>query len=71
MLFRSVLRRIQPQLKRGFRMPGIPLVPILSILGALFLMGNLPLETWIRFVIWLLIGFVIYYFYSRRKSALA
>jgi basic amino acid/polyamine antiporter, APA family len=66
-----VLRRSQPQLKRGFRMPGIPLVPILSILGALFLMGNLPLETWIRFVIWLLIGFVIYYFYSRRKSALA
>jgi APA family basic amino acid/polyamine antiporter len=66
-----VLRRTQPQLKRGFRVPGVPLVPILSILGAVFLMANLPLETWIRFVVWLLIGFVIYYFYSRRKSSLA
>jgi APA family basic amino acid/polyamine antiporter len=65
-----VLRRSQPQLVRGFRVPGIPLVPILSILGALFLMANLPLETWIRFVVWLLIGLVIYYFYGRHKSAL-
>jgi APA family basic amino acid/polyamine antiporter len=66
-----VLRRSQPHLARGFRVPGIPLVPILSILGALFLMANLPLETWIRFVVWLLIGLAVYYFYGRRKSALA
>jgi basic amino acid/polyamine antiporter, APA family len=65
-----VLRRSQPALKRGFTVPGIPVVPILSVLGALFLMANLPLETWIRFAIWLLIGFAIYYFYSRHKSAL-
>jgi APA family basic amino acid/polyamine antiporter len=66
-----VLRRSQPQLPRGFRVPGIPLVPILSILGELFLMANLPLETWIRFVVWLLIGLAIYYFYGRHRSALA
>jgi hypothetical protein len=40
-------------------------VPILSILGAFFQMGNLPLDPWIRFVVWLLIGFAAYYFYSR------
>jgi APA family basic amino acid/polyamine antiporter len=66
-----VLRRNAPGLTRGFRVPAIPLIPILSVVGALFLMANLPLETWIRFVVWLLIGFVIYFFYSRHQSALS
>jgi len=66
-----VLRRSQPDLKRGFTVPGVPWVPILSMLGDLFLMANLPLETWIRFVIWLVIGFAVYYSYGRRNSALS
>jgi basic amino acid/polyamine antiporter, APA family len=63
-----VLRRKQPERHRGFRLFGGPIVPILSILCCLLLMAGLPAITWVRFFVWLLIGLVVYYFYSRKRS---
>lgn len=65
-----ILRRTRPDLPRSFRTPMVPLVPILAILGCLFVMLNLPVETWIRFIIWMLIGAVVYFLYGRRHSRL-
>jgi APA family basic amino acid/polyamine antiporter len=61
-------RRTQPNLKRPFR---CPLVPIGGIVCCLFLMIGLPLDTWARLVIWLVIGPVIYFVYGRSHSTLA
>ncbi|MGH9403900.1 MAG: amino acid permease [Terriglobia bacterium] len=66
-----VLRRRQPGRRRGFRVPGAPAVPIASILCCLVLMASLPVETWLRFVIWLVIGLGIYFGYSRHHSEFA
>jgi APA family basic amino acid/polyamine antiporter len=65
-----VLRRTQPERPRSFRTPWVPLVPILSIACCVLLMSGLPLLTWIRFVIWLAIGLVIYFVFGRRHSVL-
>ncbi|GAA2339340.1 amino acid permease [Saccharopolyspora halophila] len=65
-----VLRRTRPDLPRGFRAPLVPLVPILAILSCLWLMLNLTALTWIRFVIWMAAGVVIYFLYSRSHSKL-
>jgi APA family basic amino acid/polyamine antiporter len=65
-----ILRRTRPDLPRAFRVPLVPVVPILSILGCLFVMFNLPVETWLRFVAWMLIGSVLYFVYGRRHSRL-
>ncbi|GAA2415535.1 amino acid permease [Actinomadura vinacea] len=65
-----VLRRTRPELHRAFRAPLVPLVPALSVLACLFVMLNLPLETWLRFLAWMVIGFLIYFAYSRRHSHL-
>jgi APA family basic amino acid/polyamine antiporter len=66
-----VLRRVQPDLERAYRTPLVPLVPILAILAALWLMLNLPAETWERFGIWMVIGLVVYFAYGRRHSRLS
>jgi len=80
-----VLRRTDPDRKRAFRTPLVPLTPILGILICLYLIvgipmiengklvrsGGLPIETWIRFVVWLILGLVIYFSYGFRKSRLA
>ena len=80
-----VLRRTDPDRKRAFRTPLVPLTPILGILICLYLIvgipmiengrlvrsGGLPIETWIRFVVWLVLGLVIYFSYGFRKSRLA
>ncbi|MEU0881131.1 amino acid permease [Lentzea sp. NPDC005914] len=66
-----VLRRTRPDLSRGFRVPLVPLVPILAILACLWLMLNLTALTWVRFIIWMAIGVVVYFSYSRRNSVLA
>jgi APA family basic amino acid/polyamine antiporter len=66
-----VLRKKQPDRPRGFRAPGSPWLPALSIVCCLVLMMALPLETWVRFVVWLLIGFAIYFPFGRKRSALA
>jgi APA family basic amino acid/polyamine antiporter len=66
-----VLRRKQPERPRAFRVPGSPVLPLFSIGCCLVLMLALPLETWLRFVVWLLIGLAIYFPFGRRRSALA
>jgi APA family basic amino acid/polyamine antiporter len=66
-----MLRRTRPDLERGFRTPGVPLLPIASIVACVWLMLNLTGLTWIRFAIWMAIGVVIYFVYSRRHSVLA
>jgi APA family basic amino acid/polyamine antiporter len=65
-----VLRKKQPERRRAFRVPFVPLFPLISIGCCLVLMMGLPLLTWLRFFVWLLIGLAIYYFYSRFRSAL-
>ncbi len=63
-----ILRRRQPDLPRPFRTPLVPLVPILGIASAFYLMFNLPLITWEVLFIWLLIGLAIYFGYSVKHS---
>jgi APA family basic amino acid/polyamine antiporter len=64
-----VLRKKQPERPRSFRVPFVPLVPILSIVCCVILMMGLPLLTWIRFFVWLAIGMVVYFTYSRHHTA--
>jgi C-terminus of AA_permease len=66
-----VLRRKRPDLARPFRCPGVPVVPILAILTSFYLMLNLPAATWIRFVVWMIIGLAIYFLYGAKHSRLA
>ncbi len=66
-----VLRRKQPDRPRSFRVPFVPFVPILSIVCCVILMMGLPLLTWIRFFVWLAIGLVVYFSYSRHRTARA
>ncbi|MET9336278.1 amino acid permease [Nonomuraea sp. NPDC003804] len=66
-----ILRRTRPDLHRAFRAPMVPLLPILSVLACFYLMLNLPVETWLRFFAWLIIGAVIYFLYSYRHSMVA
>ena len=63
-----VLRRTRPDLPRAFRTPWVPAVPGLAVLACLYLMLNLPLETWLRFGAWMAIGFAVYGFYGRTRS---
>ncbi len=65
-----VLRYREPNLHRPFRTPGVPAVPIFGILFCLYLMFGLPLDTWIRLVVWLAIGMAIYFLYGRHHSVL-
>jgi APA family basic amino acid/polyamine antiporter len=66
-----VLRRTRPDLKRGFRVPWVPVLPIAAILACLWLMLNLTGLTWIRFLLWMVIGVVVYAVYGRSHSTLA
>ncbi|WP_369131751.1 amino acid permease [Modestobacter sp. I12A-02662] len=63
-----ILRRTRPDLPRAFRVPLMPVLPIVSAIACLWLMANLPIETWVRFVIWMVLGVAIYYLYGRRRS---
>ncbi|HEV8150143.1 MAG TPA: amino acid permease, partial [Gemmatimonadales bacterium] len=65
-----ILRKTRPDLARPFRTPLVPLVPILGVLCCIGLMLTLPADTWIRLLVWLVIGFVIYFGYGRRHSVL-
>jgi APA family basic amino acid/polyamine antiporter len=60
-----VLRRTRPELERPFRTPWVPVVPILGILACFGLMLSLPVDTWIRLVVWLVLGLLVYAFYGR------
>jgi APA family basic amino acid/polyamine antiporter len=65
-----ILRRKQPERPRGFRVPFVPLFPIIAIVLCGGLMTGLTVITWIRFLLWLALGLVIYYLYSRKRSTL-
>jgi len=63
-----VLRARRPHLARPFKTPLVPLVPILGAVISFMMMASLPLATWIRLLVWLVIGLVIYFTYSRHHS---
>ena len=63
-----VLRRTRPDLPRAFRTPWVPVLPAVSVAASLWLMLNLPAETWLRFAVWMVLGLVIYVLYGRRHS---
>ena len=65
-----VLRKREPERKRAFRTPLVPLVPVLGILSCVYLMMGLPAVTWLRFGAWLVIGMAVYFAYGYRKSRL-
>ena len=65
-----ILRYREPNRHRAFRAPGGPLAPVMTILTCLLLMAGLPIMNWIRFFVWLVIGLVIYFSYSRKRSTL-
>jgi APA family basic amino acid/polyamine antiporter len=65
-----VMRRKMPELPRAFKTPMVPLVPILGIVTCLFMMVFLPMDTWIRLLVWMLIGLDIYLVYGAKHSRL-
>lgn len=65
-----VLRKKEPERIRNFRCPGYPFVPVTGAVLSLVLMFSLPGITWLRFIIWMAIGLLVYAFYSRRHSRL-
>ncbi len=65
-----LLRRTRPELRRPFRVPLSPVLPALSALACLYLMTNLSVETWLRFLAWLAVGLLIYLVYGRRHNRL-
>jgi basic amino acid/polyamine antiporter, APA family len=64
------LRYTHPDLPRPFKVPGMPIVPILGILSCFYLLINLPWVTILRFVIWMILGLVVYFAYSKKHSKL-
>lgn len=66
-----LLRRNQPDRKRGFRVPLVPWFPLISIILCGGLMTGLTVITWIRFIVWLVLGLIVYFVYSRRHSEFA
>ncbi|MEU3984205.1 amino acid permease [Streptomyces sp. NPDC026672] len=66
-----VLRYRQPDLPRAFRTPWMPFVPALGIVFSIWLITFLQWQTWVRFAVWFVVGCVVYFGYSYRRSALA
>ena len=66
-----VLRSRRPDLKRSFTVPFSPVLPILAALISVYLMLNLSVETWLRFIVWMALGFLIYFTYGVRNSRLS
>jgi APA family basic amino acid/polyamine antiporter len=66
-----VLRKTQPDLPRAFKTPLVPLIPILGVAACLFMMLFLPLDTWLRLIIWMLVGIDVYLVYGTKNSKLA
>jgi basic amino acid/polyamine antiporter, APA family len=65
-----VMRNKMPELPRAFKTPMVPLVPILGVATCLFMMVFLPMDTWIRLLVWMLIGLDIYLVYGAKNSHL-
>jgi len=66
-----IMRRTHPDAERPFRVPFVPIVPILGIAICVLLMFSLPAENWLRLVVWLAIGFAIYFGYGKKHSIIA
>jgi basic amino acid/polyamine antiporter, APA family len=66
-----VLRKKRPDLHRPFKTPFMPVVPILGVLGCLWLMSHLGPHTWMYFLTWMTLGLIVYFLYSMRSSVLA
>jgi APA family basic amino acid/polyamine antiporter len=65
-----VLRKTKPDMNRPFKTPMVPLIPILGMGFCAWLMYSLPMLTWIAFAIWMVIGLVIYFTYSRQHAVI-
>ena len=65
-----VMRKTNPNAERGFRVPFVPLFPIIGVFICLVLMAGLPIESWERLAIWMVLGVVIYFLYSKKNSKL-
>ncbi|MGH9597979.1 MAG: amino acid permease [Edaphobacter sp.] len=63
-----ILRYREPERKRNFRVPFGVVIPVLSVIFCVVLMMGLPIITWVRFFVWLILGLLIYVFYSRKRS---
>jgi APA family basic amino acid/polyamine antiporter len=66
-----ILRRTEPYRKRSFRVPFSPVTPLLGLAFCVYMMFSLGLDTWIAFLAWMALGFVVYFSYSVRKARLA
>lgn len=66
-----ILRRTKPDLHRPFRLPFMPVIPILTIISAAYLAINLPPLTWVRFAVWIGLGLLVYAYYGYKRSNLA
>jgi APA family basic amino acid/polyamine antiporter len=66
-----ILRRRRPDLKRPFKVPFSPVVPILAAVICFYLMLNLSIETWLRFLVWMVVGFLVYFLYASKRSRMA
>ncbi len=64
------LRRSKPDMERGFRVPFVPVFPLIGSALCVYLMTKLPVETWLRFIVWLALGLLIYAVYGYRHSRL-
>ncbi len=65
-----ILRKKRPELPRPFRTPWVPVIPALGAVFCLAQMASLPFDTWLRLIIWMAFGFIIYFTYGIRKSKL-
>lgn len=65
-----IMRRKMPDAPRAFRVPFVPLIPILGVLVCLFMMVFLPFDTWIRLIVWMIIGMDVYLFFGMKNSVL-
>jgi APA family basic amino acid/polyamine antiporter len=65
-----VLRVRSPEIPRAFKTPLVPLVPILGILSCFGLMAGLPGDTWLRLIVWLILGLIVYFAYGKKHSHL-
>jgi basic amino acid/polyamine antiporter, APA family len=63
-----ILRKSKPDIERPFKTPWVPAVPIMGAVFCVLMMISLPFDTWLRLIIWMAIGFAIYFFYGRKHS---